>query len=317
MTPAYSFNMYFYKNLYIPLMKSKYFLRYKFIIEKLQRSQSTSYKEIASFLYKKHQILGYEFSYSKRTFHRDKTEILEIFGIDIRYSKADDSYYIDESEISDIEKKLLDAFLIANAIQLSDDYTKIIDFEMQNIGNKGIFYDLLDAIKGKFRIKLYYQKYYAEKMDEYILEPLALKEFGQRWYLVASNENREYVRTFGLDRILQVEILRTKFDNPNFDLKEFFLNYYGIITDSNTELTEVVLRFDSFQGNYIKSLPLHHSQEIITDNEDELVIKLKLHITFDFKQKLLSFGSFVKVISPVFVKEEIINEYKEALNQYK
>lgn len=294
-------------------MKSKYFLRYKFIIEKLQRNKYAPYYEIEDYLHNKFEILGYDFNYSLRTFQRDKNDIKELFGIYIQSDKSDNSYYIDESEITEPAKKLLDAFTIANAIQLSDDYKSFISFEMQNIGYQGIFYELLDALKSKSRIKIYYQKYYKDLLNEYVLEPLALKEFGQRWYLVASNKNGEFIRTFGLDRILKVEILKAKFDNNEFDLNKFFRNYYGIMTDNHSKFSEVVLQFDSFQGKYIKSLPLHHSQEILTDTEDELVIRLKLNITFDFKQKLLSYGSLVKVISPEFLKEEIIDEYKEAL----
>lgn len=297
-------------------MKSKYFLRYKFIIEKLQRSKNVNYTDIYYYLKDKFEILGYEFSYSIRTFQRDKIDIYDLFGISIINDRSDKTYYIDENEISEPAKKLLDAFTISNALQLHDDYSNIISFEEQNIGKQGVFYELSDAIKSKKRIKLYYQKYYPDRLNEYILEPLALKEFKQRWYLLGAAEEGENIRTFGLDRILKVKIQKAKFENNNFNLNEFFKDYYGIMTNSNYEFAEVVLQFDSFQGKYIKSLPLHHSQEIITDNEEELVIKIRLHITFDFKQKLLSFGSLVKIISPESLKVEIKNELIGALKNY-
>lgn len=297
-------------------MKSKYFLRYKFIIEKLQRSKNINYTDIYYYLKDKFEILGYEFSYSIRTFQRDKIDIYDLFGISIINDRSDKTYYIDENEISEPAKKLLDAFTISNALQLHDDYSNIISFEEQNIGKQGVFYELSDAIKSKKRIKLYYQKYYPDRLNEYILEPLALKEFKQRWYLLGAAEEGENIRTFGLDRILKVKIQKAKFENNNFNLNEFFKDYYGIMTNSNYEFAEVVLQFDSFQGKYIKSLPLHHSQEIITDNEEELVIKIRLHITFDFKQKLLSFGSLVKIISPKSLKVEIKNELIGALKNY-
>ena len=297
-------------------MKSKYFLRYKFIIEKLQRSKLANYSEIKEYLVDKFEILGYEFNYSLRTFQRDKTDISELFDIIIENDRFENAYFINEDEISEPAKKLLDAFTITNALQLYDDYTNIISFEEQNIGEQGVFYELIDAIKAKNKIKLYYQKYYAETHNEYILEPLALKEFRQRWYLVASAEGGTNIRTFGLDRILKVEVLKAKFKNNNFNINDFFKDYYGIMTDINSEFAEVILQFDSFQGKYIKSLPLHHSQEIIKDNEDELIIKLKLHITFDFKQKLLSYGKIVKIISPKSLQNEICENMKMALERY-
>ena len=38
------------------------------------------------------------------------------------------------------------------------------------------------------------------------------------------------------------------------------------------------------------ALPLHPSQEILTDNAEELVIRLHLTPSYDFDQKLLSLG---------------------------
>jgi hypothetical protein len=52
----------------------------------------------------------------------------------------------------------------------------------------------------------------------------------------------------------------------------------------------MTLSFDDYQGKYIKSLPLHESQQTISDSENELQIKLKLYITHDFIMELLSYG---------------------------
>ena len=51
-------------------------------------------------------------------------------------------------------------------------------------------------------------------------------------------------------------------------------------------------------AKYIKSLPLHDTQEILVDDKDELRIKLKVCITYDFIMELLSFGGDVRVIRP-------------------
>lgn len=80
---------------------------------------------------------------------------------------------------------------------------------------------------------------------------------------------------------------------------------------------EVILSFDPVQGKYIKSLPLHESQEIILDNDDELEVKLLLYLTYDFNMELLSYGERVKVLKPDSLIEEMKTSYTEALNQYR
>ncbi len=299
-------------------MKAKYFLRYRLIIEKLQ--SRPSYREIEKFIFEKFHELDKETDFSIRTFQRDKRDIEDIFDIVIKYDKIDKCYYIDENSISDTSQKLLNAFMITSALKVYDDFSNYISFEKDNLGSSNIFSQINDAIKKSYKIKIRYQKYYEDTLDDRILKPLALKEFARRWYVVAKRKDdeagKEEIRTYGLDRILHVQKLSEKFKNTDFNLNEYFNNFYGIITDANEPFEEVVLSFDAFQGKYVKSLPLHHSQEIIKDAEDELVIKLKLHITLDFKQKLLSYGSKMKVVKPTFLREKIIDELRETLSLY-
>ena len=64
------------------------------------------------------------------------------------------------------------------------------------------------------------------------------------------------------------------------------------------------------------ALPLHPSQEILTDNAEELVIRLHLTPSYDFDQKLLSLGNRVQVIEPQWYREHIIMRLKQALDNY-
>jgi len=300
-------------------MKAEYFMRYRFIIEKLQRSRFADFYEIEDYLVNKFDLLGYNFEYSLRTFQRDKRDIETIFNIEIAYDRFEKAYFINENNLPDTARKMLDAYTLTNALQIYDDFSEFISLEKDNFGKSGIFYELNEAVKNRCKIKIYYQKYYEENTEIKELKPLALKEFQRRWYLIAYKtvENGEEVlRTYGLDRIEHLETLRLKFKNIDFNLNEYFKNFYGIISDINTPFEEVILSFNNFQGKYIKSLPLHHSQEILKDTENELVIKMKLHLTFDFKQKLLSYGDKVKVISPESLKNDIKQELRNVLKYY-
>jgi len=49
---------------------------------------------------------------------------------------------------------------------------------------------------------------------------------------------------------------------------------------------------------------LHETQKILVDNENELLIELKLIVTHDLIMELLSYGEEVKVLRP----ESLINE---------
>ena len=88
------------------------------------------------------------------------------------------------------------------------------------------------------------------------------------------------------------------------------------VSQSRYEPQEVILSFDPFQGKYIKTLPLHESQVILKDNEQELLIKLSLYITHDFFMEVLSFGENVKVIQPESLISDLKRTYKNVIKLY-
>jgi predicted DNA-binding transcriptional regulator YafY len=70
------------------------------------------------------------------------------------------------------------------------------------------------------------------------------------------------------------------------------------------------------KSKYIKSLPLHHTQQIISDDLNGLQIRLNIHLTFDVVMELLSFGGKVKVLKPESLINEIKDAHERAFKQY-
>ena len=132
-----------------------------------------------------------------------------------------------------------------------------------------------------------------------------------------SNNEKLKIKSFGLDRISNVEVHYTR--QLRFDdiLEDSFKYSFGVSSTLDEIPQEIILSFTPHQGQYIKSLPLHHSQEIVTDNEKELRIKVKLCPTFDFTQEILSHGQNVTVISPQSFRDEIAKTISEMYKKYK
>ena len=70
----------------------------------------------------------------------------------------------------------------------------------------------------------------------------------------------------------------------------------------------VIIKVGCEQGMYIKTLPLHHSQKLIHQDDDYMTFELYLKPCYDFVQELLSCGSELEVISPQSLREEV-NRY--------
>jgi predicted DNA-binding transcriptional regulator YafY len=63
-------------------------------------------------------------------------------------------------------------------------------------------------------------------------------------------------------------------------------------------------------------LPLHHTQQILVDNDDELRVSLTVYLTYDFRMELLSHGDTVTIIQPTSLVEEMKGIYERALRRY-
>jgi predicted DNA-binding transcriptional regulator YafY len=162
-----------------------------------------------------------------------------------------------------------------------------------------------------------YQKFWEEEITRRTTEPYALKEFRNRWYVLAKDIKDGQIKSFALDRLTNLEITKKSFEYPKtFDIEENYRYCFGIISPNGEKPKDIILSFDPFQGKYIKSLPLHETQQVLIDNQDELQIKLKLCVTFDLIMELLSFGDNMKVIKPKSLVKKIKEAHQRAFKQY-
>lgn len=264
------------------------------------------------------ELQGYNFIVSKRTFQRDLEDIRSLFGIDIKYNYSQKVYYIDSEDEVEANERIFEAFDTFNALNISDRISEHIHFEKRRPQGTENLYGLLHAIKNNLQIRFVYCKFWEDEETKRIVDPYALKEFENRWYVLALDSNDNRLKTFALDRLSELDITRRHFNRPEtFNLNNYFRDSFGIITPFEpTPPEDVVLSFNELKGKYIKTLPLHSSQQIIKDNKDELRIKLHLHITHDFIMEILSHGTDVEVIEPESLRKNIKKILKRSLEKY-
>ncbi len=299
------------------MSKKQFIKRYSLIITRLRRSNA-SWEEIQKFLAQQSELDEEEYTMSIRTFQRDLQEILSLYQIEISYDRSQNKYEITQDDNDNRNERLMESFEIFSALNMSQNLkNQLIVEKRKPLGTENMN-GLLGGIKNHFKVQFKYEKYMdntAKKNDRTVF-PLALQEARNRWYLVAKDSSDGLVKTFGLDRISELEISKSTFDYPvSFNLNEHFKNAFGIISSEKAP-QKVVLEFSTEQANYIKSLPLHHSQIVVSEYTNTTLIELYLCPTYDFVMELLSMGKEVKVLEPKSLQDEIIVKLKETLNNY-
>ncbi len=290
--------------------------RYILIVEKTNSQNKPSFADIREYL---HQ---HGFEISSRTLQRDIEQIRLEFGIEIKYDRGNNGYFIDQDSSIDLNSFLgfLDtvatADLLTQSLKESKSAMNYISFESEgNFHGSAHLKDILFAIRNKRKISFVHYNYLAETRKNYEICPYLLKEYQNRWYVIGKVEGKSF-RTFGIDRIenLQVstEVYKAvKNENPSM----LFENIIGL-TSAEGKVEEVILSFQPVQGKYIKSLPLHKSQRIVKDDKRALVVSLNLVPNFELNQKILMMGEAVKVLKPAKLAKEIRAALAQALKQY-
>ena len=283
----------------------------------------STYEELQSYIenqfdYLQMQDDNLQIGFSKRTLQRDIKEIRNVFGIDIEYSKSQKGYFISQNENENMNfQRMMEAFDMFNSLNLAQDLTPFIHLEKRRPQGTENLYGLLHAIKNRLQIKFTYQKFWEEELIQRFVEPYALKEFKNRWYIMAKDSKDNNIKSFALDRLTNLEITNHTYQYPdNYSIEQSYRYCFGIISPNDEEPQDIILSFDPFQGKYIKTLPLHDTQQVLVDNDEEMKIKLKLCLTHDLVMELLSFGDNMKVIEPKSLADEIKQAHEKAYRQY-
>lgn len=305
------------------MSKRGYISRYLLILKKLKVKPYSTYEELKTYMenqieYMQMQDDDLHIGFSLRTLQRDKREIRNLFGIDIEYSRSHKGYFISQNDGENMNfQRMMEAFDMFNSLNLAQDLTPFIHLEKRRPQGTENLYGLLHAIKNRLKIKFTYQKFWEEEISYRIVEPYALKEFKNRWYIVGKDLKDSHVKSFALDRLTNLEITNQNYLYPkDYSVENSYRNCFGIISPNDEEPQDIILSFDPFQGKYIKTLPLHDTQQILADNNDELKIKLKLYLTDDLLMELLSYGDNMRVIEPKSLADQIKIAHERAYKQY-
>ena len=237
----------------------------------------------------------------ERTFHRYKDAVMELFDIDIKYDRAQRGYVIADREGIDnmaMRKWLLQTFSVSSVLHENQDIKNRILLEDVPSGQQYLT-TIVDAMREGVALSMTYQSFWMDEPATFEVEPWCVKLFEQRWYMLGKG-GYDDPRIYALDRIKALEPTERKFKLPKkFDATEFFKDYYGIIiNDDDYDVCPVALQVDAWQSNYLRTLPLHHTQVEVERNEEYSIFEYRLCPTFDFRQKLLSLGDKIEVLAP-------------------
>lgn len=253
-----------------------------------------------------------------RTFARDKEFIADTFQLDIEYDGKSRKYELvnaDEIKGAPLFKYLLANFHVSH---LSAVTLRLKDKVMVEEANTGVerLSVVMDAIERGCTLHFRYTSYYKKDREtEYEVIPCFVRLFEHRWYVVCEFLDHSQSRVLALERMHGLTTGPRKLSpSPWMNPKEFYRDCFGIIRDDQSP-TDIRIKVYGPQADYVRSLPIHSSQQEIASGNGYAVFRLYLRPSFDLIQHLL-WHKKIEVLSPAWLRKQMKEELEEMLGRY-
>lgn len=292
---------------------ARIYQQYVWIINALRQYKKQTLAELSE-LWEKDQVIGGD-KLERTSFFRHRDAILSMFGVIIECEEKTHKYYIANPEVlgdGTMEGWMLSTLTVSTVLADSLSLRDYILLENVPAGQE-FLQSIILAIKTRRRIMIRYQKFGFES-GEKLIAPYALKLFHQRWYLLSHTGN--HFATYSLDRMRTVQITDETFEMPvDFKPESYFTEYFGVLTDE-TPMAHVVVRAYGRTPNYLRTLPLHHTQRELESTDEYTDFSFDIRPTVDFLGELISNSPNIEVLEPADLRQKMKQILAENLKRY-
>lgn len=168
------------------------------------------------------------------------------------------------------------------------------------------------------KVKLWHRKQPDEAVQEYVFSPFFIEPYavGQSTHVIGYCDTRNARRTFKVERIERVELLRETYEIPDgFDPRELLADAWGIWY-TEAEPVQVVLKFHPRVAYRIQETRWHRSEQVECQPDGSLVWRARVAAVQEMAPWIRGWGADVEVLAPEELREAIRREASALVQVY-
>jgi predicted DNA-binding transcriptional regulator YafY len=147
------------------------------------------------------------------------------------------------------------------------------------------------------------------------LDPYQVWYRGGALYVIGHDHRSGEIRTFAVDRILDLELGERSFEvQPGFDFEAYTASSFGVVREP---ATPVRIRFDARWHNQVSERSWHPSQKLEALPEGGVELRMEVGGTSELVSWVLSFGAGAEVLEPAALREAVAHELAAAARRYR
>ena len=187
--------------------------------------------------------------------------------------------------------------------------TKTLYFEQSNLQlNYGLTKELINSIKYKTVIKVYYQPFGVVEPFENIVQPFYLKQYNKRWFLIGYNLNEARIEVKALDRIKRIKPTNINYDETVFLAHDIYANnLVGVSKYDNLKAELVTVKVAAIRAMYFETKPILPITAKVINKDKSINYTFLAILNKELEQQILSYGCDIKVLKPKILKLQIKN----------
>ncbi len=174
---------------------------------------------------------------------------------------------------------------------------------------------VLSASLNRIRIEIIYQAVSTGDETTRIIDPHQLLALENDLYVIGYCHLKNAVRTFALDRIKSVKLLKENFEKITESVIQEHRDAAFRIMSGQPQ--KVRLRISSSVSHTVRERKWHPSQQLREMKNGSIVVTLTVPITHEIISWILSYGSKAVVIEPGSLRTRIVKELKDMSKRYK
>lgn len=188
----------------------------------------------------------------------------------------------------------------------------------QDIHRSQCCIELEEAARFKNKVTILYRKE-QEPAREFQLNPLGIVYYWvlDNWYLVAQDEQDQKIKTYQINRILDVARQDTTFfPIEGFDLKTWYQFAWGVYRDQNPK--PVKIRFHDHYStlNRVRTELANRKTCSLVEDQGGLLMLDQVEGLDELAVWLRGFGAGAEVLKPLELREKIKDQFKQLLHLY-
>lgn len=177
--------------------------------------------------------------------------------------------------------------------------------------------ELEQAVANEFSVEIDYRTRREEQPKTRVIDPYGMVYWNNKWYIVAFCHLRNEIRSFRVDRILQITLTQMSFKRSEaFSAREFFVRNLLPVLEGKEGLISLVIggRAEALDDLCLHWFLGHHLKERTANQAIFLLEEETIHNYVPYF--LLSYGKSLQVIEPQSLKKQLVAVASELMEYY-